>query len=204
MTEGRTLNDVAQAVIQEALAGFERHIGGLTDGLLDHDTLNEWRTALAMIQQFEDDFASHRANLLPFLTRHLLGVAPDVLDAPMAHVQVVLNVLAPLRDSALAMVLDQPRQAVVTAHRALLNALNDIDPADAAAYAQIQAHLDALDAANHTLLSGLSTLYSQFEDLIAQHAWDTLFTIYVDLLEVISLGDVPTGRCGTPAGEYAQ
>ena len=192
VTDGRTLNDVAQAVIQEALAGFEQHIGNLTDGLLDHETLEQWRTALATIQQFEDDFASHQANLLPFLTRHLLGLAPDVLDAPMAHVQAALNVLAPLRDNTLAAGLDQPRQAVVTAYRALLHALNNIDPADAAAYAQIQAHLDDLEAANHTLCRGLSTLFSQFEGLIAQHAWDALFTTYVDLLEVISLGDVPT------------
>jgi hypothetical protein len=192
VTDGRTLNDVAQAVIQEALAGFEQHVGDLTDGLLDHETLEQWRAALAAIQQFEDDFASHQANLLPFLTRHLLGVAPDLLDAPLAHVHAVLNVLAPLRDNALATVLDQPRQAIVTAYRALLTALNDIDPADAAVYAQIQAHLDALDAANHLLISGLSTLYSQFEGLIAHHAWDALFTTYVDLLEVISIGDVPT------------
>lgn len=192
VSEGQLLNEVAQSVIAEALALFDTRIADLTGNLIDPARLEELRSALTLIQNLEDDFAAHQDELLPFLTNHLLGVAPDLLDAPLAHVHTALNVLSPLADSELEVTLDPARQAIITAYRALLDAINDLDPADPTGYAQITLHLDALAAANDLLFTALSTLYTQLENLIAAHAWDTLFTIYVDLLNAVDIGTVPT------------
>ena len=192
VSEGESLNDVAQAVISEALALFDTRIVDLAGNLIDPERLEELRNALTLIQNLENDFAAHQDELLPFLANHLIGVAPDVLEAPLAHINTALNVLAPLADSELAVSLNPARQAIITAYRALLDAVDDLDPADAAGYAQITLHLDALEAANNLLFTALSTLYTQLDGLIAAQAWDTLFTIYVDLLAAVDIGTVPT------------
>ena len=190
--EGQTLNAVAQAVIAEALGLFESHIDDLAGNLVGGDRLEEVRRGLALIQGLEDDFGGHQADLLPFLANHLLGVAPDLLDAPLAHVQAVLNVLGPLQDSALVEVLGPARRGVMAAYGALLETVDTFDPADPAGYAQINAQLGQLEAANNLLFTAMNTLYTQLDALIAGQAWDAVFTTYVTLLDALDVGTVPT------------
>jgi hypothetical protein len=192
VSEGETLNEVAQAVIAEALSLFDARIADLADHLIDTERLQELRLALGAIQNFEQDFAAHQGNFLPFLANHLIGVAPDLLDAPLAHVNAVLHVLSPLTDTSLETTLNPARQSIFTAYRALLDAIQNLDPADAAGYAQITLHLDQLSTANDLLFTALNTLYSQLDGLIAAEAWDTIFSTYVDLLDAVDVGVVPT------------
>ena len=192
VTDGKTLNDVAQAVIAEALSLFDTRITELTGNLIDADSLEELRRALATIQNLEQDFSAHQGDLLPFLSNHLIGVAPDLLAVPLAHVNAALNVLSPLADSAIAANLNPARLAVITAYRGLLDAINQLDPADAAGYAQITARLDQLASANDLLFAALDALYTQLDALMAAHAWDDIFTTYVDLLAAIDIGKLPT------------
>ena len=189
---GKSLNDVAQAVIAEALALFDTHLADLTGNLIDTDRLEELRLALSTIQNLEQDFAAHRGEFLPFLSNHLIGVAPDLLDAPLAHVSAALNILAPLADASLSTTLNPARRAILSAYRGLLDAIENLDPADAAGYAQITLLLDQIAAANNLLFVALHTLYTQLDGLIAAHAWDEIFTTYVDLLEALDIGVVPT------------
>ena len=58
--------------------------------------LSALQAALASLDNFETDFPSHQAEFLPFLTNYLIGVDPDVLDAPLAHLHTSLSVFAPL------------------------------------------------------------------------------------------------------------
>ena len=190
--EGQTLNAVAQAVIDEALALFESHIDDLAGNLVGGERLEEVRRGLSLIQSLEDDFAAHQADLLPFLANHLLGVAPDLLDAPLAHVQSVLDVLKPLNDTALVDVLGPARRAIMTAYGALLDVIDALDPADPAGYTQITLHLGQLEAANNLLFAALNTLYTQLDAAIGGQAWDAVFTTYVELLDAIDIGTVPT------------
>jgi len=189
---GKTLNEVAQAVIAEALSLFDTRITGLTGNLIDGETLEELRRALVTIQALEQDFSAHQGDFLPFLSNHLIGVAPDLLAVPLAHVNGALAVLSPLADAAIAANLNPARQAVITAYRGLLDAINQLDPADAAGYAQISARLDQLAVANSLLFAALDTLYTQLDAGIAAHAWDAIFATYVALLEAIDIGEVPT------------
>lgn len=190
--EGQTLNVVAQAVIDEALALFENHIDELAGNLVGAERLQQVRAAFSLIQNLEEDFSAHQAELLPFLTNHLLGVAPDLLDTPLAHVQSVLDLLKPLQDAQLIESLGPARRAIMSAYAALLQSIDGLDPADAAAYAAITLHLGELEAANNLLFTALNTLYTQLDAAIAAGAWDTVFTLYVDLLAAVDMGSVPT------------
>lgn len=190
--EGQTLNSAAQAVIAEALALFDAHIDDLPGNLVGGERLEQVRAALALIQNLESDFAAHQAELLPFLSTHLLGVAPDLLDAPLAHVGAVADLLGPLDDARLIDALGSPRRAIMAAYAALLDAIDTLDAADAAGYARINTHLDALAAADDLLLAALETLYTELEGAIAAPLWDTAFRTYVDLLAALDIGSVPT------------
>lgn len=78
------------------------------------------------------------------------------------------------------------------AYAALLTAVDTLDPADAAGYAQITLHLEALEAANNLLFPALNTFYTGLDAAISVGAWDTLFSTYVDLLAAIDIGTLPT------------
>ena len=191
VSEGQTLNAVAQAVIDEALALFEGHIDDLAGNLVSVDRLQQVRAVLSQMQGLEDDFAAHRSELLPFLTNHLLGVAPDLLNAPLAHVHSVLALLQPLQDAELLGVLGPARRAVMAAYGALLETIDTLDPADAAGYAQISLHLGELEAGNDLLFAAISTLYTQMDAAISAGAWSSIFSTYVDLLDATDIGVAP-------------
>jgi hypothetical protein len=192
VSAGASLQETAEAVIEDALGLFDTHVSELTGNLIDLEMLNALRGALTDITNFQDNFAAHQADFAPFLARQLAGVAPDFLDAPVAHVNSALAVLAPLDDSALAGTLTPARRAAASAYRDLLDAITNLNPADAAGYATIQVRLNALSAANDLLVPALTTLYHQVDGLIASQPWDTFFTAYIDLLRALTIPQVPT------------
>lgn len=190
VTSGASLQEVGLAVIDEARQLFDQHLNDLTGNLIDPQALAALQAFFTSLDQFSSDFPTHQDEFLPFLTDHLLGVAPDVLAAPLAHVQSSLAVLAPLQPESLAVELDPLVHAGMTAFATLQAAVQSLDPADASAYAQLQVHLDDLLAANNLIFPALNTLYTQLDNLIANHAWDEIFSLYVGLLEAISIEDV--------------
>jgi hypothetical protein len=192
ITSGGSLQDVGLAVIAEARQLFDQRLSDLTSGLIDSEALASLQAFFTAIDGFKSDFASHQAELLPFVANHLLGVDADVFSAPLAHLDSAFAVLAPLDENALAASLGTVRQGVMAAYSTLLSETNSFDPADANAYVQIQAQLTALESANSLAFTALNTLYQSLETLIANHAWDSIFGLYVGLLQAISFKDVFT------------
>jgi len=190
--EEQTLSEAAIAVIDDALRLFDRHVADLAANLVGADRLRDLRATLAQIQALEAEAPLAAGDLARFLSTHLIGVAPDLLDAPLAHVTEGLRVLTPLADDALDGAVIPARTAVLTAYRSLLEAVNELDPADAAGYVRVTVHLEELAAANDLLFAALSTLYTEMKALIADHAWDAIFPGYVDLLATLDMGPVPT------------
>ncbi len=190
VASGSSLQDVGLAVIAEARSLFDQRLSSLTGGMVDSDSLTALQAYLTSLQQFGADFPAHQAEFLPFLTQHLLGVAPDVLAAPLAHVQSSLAVLAPLQANALAASLHPQMQAVMSAFSSLQSTALSMDPADAAGYVTLQAQLDALQSANNLVFNALDGFYQQLSGLIAAHAWDSIFSGYVSLLQAISFDEV--------------
>ena len=81
---GHSPQEVALAAVQDVLAAFAARQTELFDHLIDADSLHAVRDSLSGLQALQSNFAAHRAEFLPFLSRNLLGVAPDVLRAPLS------------------------------------------------------------------------------------------------------------------------
>lgn len=186
ISAGGSLQDVALAVIAEAQTLFGQRLSNLTGGLIDPSALTELQTFFTDIDRFKTNFAANQADFLPFISRHLLGVTADVFAGPLAHLDSVYTVLAPLDEASISAALGASRTAALSAYSSLVSEINAFDPADAAAYARIELHLTALETQNAILTAALHTLYQGLQALIANHAWDTIFSIYIDLLKTIS------------------
>ena len=190
VTEGRSLQDVALLVIQDTLNLFDVRLTDLAGNLIAPDTLDEVRTALAAMDQFRLDFPAHQSDFLPFVAQQLVGVAPDLLSAPLAHVDTAYALFAPLGQAALAGSLDPAGSQVATAFRALLSSIDTLDPADANAYVQIEAHLGEVETASKALAAALMPLYAQLRAAVESYAWDALFSTVQSLLDAVPAPDV--------------
>jgi len=183
---GGDLQEVALAVIEEALDLFDQRINQLAENLIDADTLEGIRAVFASIEDFRSDFPAHRDELLPFLTEHLLGVRPDLLRGPLQYLDEAYAVLAPLTDEALSQTVDPARDALAEAINELLAALEEFDPAEATAYAELEARLDALETAIRSMVAALTPVYGQLQTLVESHTWDDIFSTYRTLLQGIT------------------
>lgn len=190
--DGSSLQDTALAVITDALALFDTRIAELTGNLIDTEALDALQAVFVALQQFSDDFPAHQADFLPFLTNNLMGLAPDLLDAPLAHFETAVAVLAPLQETALAATIAPVELSLLTAFAAINLTIDTLDPADATAYADIQLRLDDIENASTLMVTALDGLYQEMEGLIAGHAWSSIFSVYTTLLEALAIDDVFT------------
>jgi hypothetical protein len=179
---GGDLQEIALAVIEEALELFDQRIGQLGENLIDADTLEGIRGVFASIEDFRSDFPAHSDDLLPFLTEHLIGVRPDLLRGPLEHLDETYAVLAPLADD----VLNPAREALAGAFDALMTAVDGFDPAQATAYAELEARLDEVESAIRAMVAVITPVYGQMQALVESHAWDEVFSTYRTLLQEIT------------------
>ncbi len=183
---GGDLQEVALAVIEEALELFNERLGQLGDNLIDADTLDGIRGVFASIEDFRSDFPAHSDDLLPFLTDQLLGVRPDLLSGPLEHLNETYAVLAPLASEAL----NPARETLAGAFAELLAAVEEFDPAQATAYAELEARLDEVESAIRAMAAVITPVYGQLQILVDSHAWDDVFSTYRTLLQEITF-DTP-------------
>jgi phage-related protein len=189
--DGSSLQTVAIAVIEDVLNLFDSKIADLVEQIIPGDQLTQIRNVFTNLDRFQTDFSSNQANLLPFLTENLIGVAPDLLQQPLSHLDNIYAALAPLQTNALATALNSPQQAVNTIASQLITAIDGLDPANPVHYQQIQAHLDGAETTIRSLFQSLGSLYQQIETVITNYAWDTVFSTYQTVLSAIQI-DVPT------------
>ena len=184
---GRDLQEVALAVIEEALDEFNRRLGELTADLIDPATLQAIRDAFAAIEEFRTDFSSHQDEFLPFFTYYLLGVQPNFLRDPLAHLEASYAVLAPLAEEALGEALEPANASLAAAFDEFEEALEAFDPADASAYAELRLRLDGLDTPIRAVVAAATPVYAQLQTLVESHAWDEIFSTYRMLLQTITV-----------------
>lgn len=184
---GSSLQETALAVIADLLRDFEHRQRELTGKLIDPAVLETITGAINSFNQFRTGFAAHRADFLPFMSRHLLGVAPDLLRQPLDHLLRTQAVLTPLQPSAISEALGPAQQSVAAAFRDLTNTVTTLDPADEASYTRINDQLRTLETAMSTLSGALGPLYGQAESLVSNHAWEAIFSTLRQLLESVSL-----------------
>ena len=182
---GHSLQETALALVGDLLQGFDQKRQELTDNLIDPAALQVVVSALDSFNRFATDFAAHRDDFLPFLTRHVLGVAPDILSAPLGHLDSIRAVISPLQTSSVDAALGPAWQAMSEAIRGLANTLTTFDPADPSGYEQIDNLLEAIETACRNLSAAAAPLYQQAQALVDNHAWDAIFSRLRDLLRAV-------------------
>jgi hypothetical protein len=186
--EGGTLQEVALAVIDEALNLFHSRIESLTGDLVDADRLQSVVDTFARLQNLLEDYEAHSGELLPFVTQNLVGAGPDLLNTPLAHVQNINALVAPLQTSAPL----ELQAALTLALDSLLQAVEELTPTQAPGYARINTALDAVETGIAALVSGLTPVYSEAQQIVELPLWNTIFTTYRDLLDAVPIESVPT------------
>ena len=192
VTEGKSLPEVALAVIDEALSLFESRVGDLTGNLIKAETLEDVKAVFAALEGLKGDFPSHSEEFLPFVTKNLLGLSPDLLKAPLEHLNSFHGVLVPIESEALGVSLRPVQQTLSSALNGLMEAIDVLDPASHAAYQQIEAALESIESATKAVSEALSVVYTGLNDRIEAHSWGTLFSTYRTVLEGITIPQIPT------------
>jgi hypothetical protein len=191
VADGQSLQQVALAAVQDALAAFDNHRQQLLGQLLPAGDLARAGDLLATLGQLATDYDAHRAQLLPLLSQYLLGHGPEVLAPVLQHVQQGLALPEAWAEANAGALLDAPLATLAQAMLALRQALADFDPELPGACAQIDALADAVDAALPPLCTALLALQGQARLAVQSPVWNTLFPAYAGLLQAIPLDEVP-------------
>ncbi len=186
VAEGNTLQNVALAVIEDALTLFSQRIGQLVEGMVGQETLDEISGVFAAIEDLKSDFPNHRDDLLPFLAEYLIGVQPDLLREPLQRLDAAYAVLVPLAEEELNQTVGPAREALASAFDDLVIALGAFDPADAAAYAELRLRLEAVESATEAAVGAVTPVYGQLQSLMEDPAWDEIFSAYETLLRAVT------------------
>ena len=136
---GATLEQTALALIDDVLVLFRKHLANLGTTIFDAETLERVKTALAAIDSMASKKTVPADQLLEFLSKNLLGVAPDLLGAANQHVRTALAVLDPFSRASLEARIAAARDAAASAFKNLADALEAFDPGNLAAYAPLEA-----------------------------------------------------------------
>ncbi len=189
---GASLQDVALAAIKDALRLFDERQLQLQQNLIDADALKEFTDALAAFARFRDDFPAHAAEFLPFITRNLFGLSPDILKDPLAYLADTLKVLDPLDPGAVEKALGAAQKTVNDSFRDLAALVTSFDAADPAAYVALEVRLNALDAGVRALRAAVLPVYQALQTAVGAKAWDDIFPEMRRLLEAVTFRPPPT------------
>ncbi|HNG81646.1 MAG TPA: hypothetical protein PLW24_19395, partial [Burkholderiaceae bacterium] len=187
---GQSLQQVALAAVQQALDAFDQQRAQLVGRLLPSGDLQQLVELLDTLARLGSDYAAHRDELLPLLSRYLVGRQPDLLAPLVGHVQQVLA----LADAWSAAPRAGAEQAAATLQRTLHDLLLQVDafdPQSAAAYDALDALLDAIAAELPPLVQALGVLQDGTRAALDSDLWDRAFATYTQLLDAIPFEAVP-------------
>jgi hypothetical protein len=189
---GSSLEQTALALVDDLFSLFQTRLGDLAAGLIGAEELTRIREVLQLIEELRSNYPGQSGNLLAFLSRNLIGVAPDLLQGATAQVGSALSVLAPLSDANLATAVTPARAAIAAAFQEVAQAIKSFDPADAALYGALELKLQELQGALGAGFDALEAFYQALQVVVESHAWDSIFTTYRDILEALPLDEIPT------------
>ena len=75
-----SLQEVALALISQALSQFDDRIAELSGNLIDSDKLDSIRDTFTTINNLRTDFAGHQEEFLPFLSQYLIGADSGIFS----------------------------------------------------------------------------------------------------------------------------
>lgn len=164
-------------ILDDVAGGFATNLGAGIAELLDADDVATLTDALAAIERLRTSFPGNADELLPFLAENLVGLPAALLDELRAHVSGSLGITVTAGNLAGQAQLQAPLAALADAYRATASALEDFDPADTAAYAQVRAALDAMQAAITAAGSAITVAYNAFDTTVNGVNWSAILNI---------------------------
>ncbi|GAA0750855.1 hypothetical protein LRH25_31430 [Ideonella azotifigens] len=189
---GDSLEQTALKLIEAVLSAFSDRLAELGSTLIDTDTLAQVTAALGTIEQLAGGQVPSADDLLNFLAQQLVGVDHDLLAGASQHLDGALALIQPLTAGGIEGLIGTVRDQAALSFQALANAIVSFDAADAAAYAALEALLqawsDALGLAFDAIDAGCDALTA----LVADDAWDTLFSAYATVLGAVPLVELPS------------
>jgi uncharacterized protein (DUF2267 family) len=184
--EGRSLQEAALAIVQGALNAFDQRRAALGTNVIDASLLSSVRDAFTALNGFKTDFNAHRDEFLPFMSKNLLGVAPDFLRQPLESAGQAVSVVGSLDPASVQSSLGAPLSALGSKLRDMSTAIDGLNPADAAGYAAVRALVDQVEALTGALADAIDAVYATLRSAIDNHAWNTIFSTHRSLLETLS------------------
>jgi len=191
VADGKSLQEVALAAVADALTAFDTRRTELLTRLLPTEAVADIGNLLTQLDQLASDYESHKALLLPFVSRYMLGHGPDLLAPALAHVRQALAVLDAWAPASVQAQIDAPLAALRLAMRELLDQIASFDPRTEASYDALDQMLDAVQAALPPLCRAMTTLYASARTAIEAPAWDQIFAGYATALDALPLDDTP-------------
>lgn len=174
---GTGVLDSVVGILDDVAGGFAANLGAGIAELLDADDVATLTDALAAIERLRASFPDHADELLPFLAENLIGLPAALLDELRAHVSGVLGITVTAGSLAEQAQMQAPLAALADAYRATVSALDDFDPADAAAYAEVRAALEGMRTAIAAACSAITVVYHAFDATVGGLDWSAILNI---------------------------
>jgi uncharacterized protein (DUF2267 family) len=189
---GDDLEKTALALIEGILDHFGDRLTQLGTSLIDADTLARVTAALAALEQMAGGHVPAPGELASFLARQLVGVEHDVLGAARQHLDTAVALIDPLTAESLEARIGATRDAALAAFQQVAVAVRDFDASNPAAYAALEALLQAWSVAVNAAFDAVDAACGALTAVVAAPAWDALFSAYATVLAAVPLEDVPT------------
>ena len=189
---GGDLQSVALAVVEDALDQFETRLDDLVQQLVPADQLNQATAMFTALEQFREDFPAHEAELLPFLSQTLVGLAPDWLDAPLERVEDVYGQFQSVDLDTLSQRFQTEQAAIATTITQLTTVVNDLTPTDISVYETVEAQLDVLEPVLDSLLDASLNAYVELEQGLTQVDGQAALNTYTTVLNALTFPPIPS------------
>ena len=194
IADGKDLQSVALAVIDDALALFKTRLGDLAKQLIDPALVAQISQAFQAMEDFKANFATKKAGFETFASDFLLNNPLDVVKSPQDYLNKLYADFDVLAEGNLKALLAQAQTAFANALKALQDQLQK--PFDAtvdAAYKTLDDLVLAVDAALHSLLDAATKVYGTVQAAVDSPMFGTpCFTAYGQALDSIPLVRPPS------------
>ena len=193
IADGKDLQTVALAVIEDVLALFKTRLGDLAKQLIDPALVAQISTAFQAMEDFKADFTSKKAGFETFVNDFLIGNPLDLVKAPQDYLNKLYADFDVLADDNLKPLLAQAQSAFAAALKALQDQLQKpFDAAVDASYKTLDDLVIGVDTALHSLLDAATKVYGTVQTAVDSTIWNTLFATYGHALDSIPLSRPPS------------
>lgn len=187
-----SIETVALSAVEEILSHFGSRLTELGNGMIDPSQLDQLRQFIQTIESMAGDFEGNAADFLPFLSQNLIGIRHDLFGEVAGLVESGFATLNSLQPAALQSTLFPARNSINLTVENIVTAIRELNPSDSTTYSALRTALETIETEINSICSAGLDFYTQLESAIDAYSWDSLFTGYIEMLDAVSLEDIPS------------